>query len=190
MSSSPVQLPSPCLTNLDRGDSSPPDQKPTPSTYKMQIHSLLNPTATTSERGRVRQPSLSQPPTPAYTQASSVTSTPQPQTPTTPSPAKRQKLVKDAAIFTRGVAKQPVIYKPYECSENATCLTPEQQEELARQHDRFQIYPNAHGSSGFIADFQRHIPYSSDKKAFFGKTNRDAFEGMTLQTAMHIDYIS
>ncbi|KAK5134559.1 hypothetical protein LTR08_006344 [Meristemomyces frigidus] len=141
----------------------------------LKIHALLNP-STTTEHNRVREASVSPPPTPAYTQASSATPTPQPQTPTTLSPTKRQKLVKDAAIFVRGIAKQPVNYVPYECTEDAICLSSEQQQDLARQHERFEVFPNAHGNSGFIADYQRHIPYSSDKKAFFGKTNRDAFE--------------
>ena len=142
----------------------------------LKIHALLNPSATT-ERSHGREMSVSPPPTPAYTQASSTTSTPQPPTPTTPSSTKRQKLVKDAAIFVRGIARQPVHYVPYECTEDAICLSSEQQQELARQHERFQVFPNAHGNAGFIADYQRHIPYSSDKKTFFGKTNRDAFEG-------------
>ena len=173
-------MPSPYSTDLDRDNSSAPELKPTASTFKMlKIHSLLNPSATT-EYSRVREASVSPPPTPAYTQASSTISTPQPQTPTTPSADKRQKLVKDAAIFVRGTAKQPVHHQPFECTENAICLSSEQQQELARQHARFQVYPNGRGNAGFIADYQRHIPYSSDKKTFFGKTNRDAFEGMSL----------
>ncbi|KAK5125990.1 hypothetical protein LTR85_011345 [Meristemomyces frigidus] len=140
----------------------------------LKIHSLLNPSAV--EYNRLREPSVSPPPTPAYTQASSANSTPRPQTPFTPSPTKRPKLVKDAAIFVRGIAKQPVNYVPLECSEDAICLSSEQQQELARQHEQFEVFPNGRGSDGFIADYQRHIPYSSDKNAFFGKTNRDAFE--------------
>ncbi|KAK4540472.1 hypothetical protein LTR36_009218 [Oleoguttula mirabilis] len=140
----------------------------------LKIHSLLNPSVV--EHDRLREASVSPPPTPAYTQASSATSTPRPQTPSTPSPTKRPKLVKDAAIFVPGTPKQPVNYVPYECTEDAICLSAGQQQELAREHERFEVSPNGRGDAGFIADFQRHIPYSSDKKAFFGKTNRDAFE--------------
>lgn len=177
MSSSPVQMPSPCSTELDRDSSVPPEQKPTTSAVRMlKIHSLLNPSA--CESSKPQYASVSPPPTPAYTQASSAASTPQPQTPSAPSPAKRQKLVKDAAIFIRGTAKEPINYPPFECMEHAVCLTSQQQDELARQHDHFQIFPSGRGDDGFIADYQRHIPYSSEKKAFYGKTNRDAFEGI------------
>ena len=174
-------MPSPYSTDLDRDSSVPPDQKPTTSAVRMlKIHSLLNPSAT--EHNGPQSASVSPPPTPAYTQASSAASTPRPQTPSTPSPAKRQKLVKDAAIFVRGTPKEPVIYVPYECAEKTVCLSSQQKEELVAQHERFQIYPSGRGDQGFIADYPRHIPYSSEKKAFFGKTSRDAFEGKNVQT--------
>lgn len=73
--------------------------------------------------------------------------------------------------------KEPVNFTPYECTENSVCLSNQQQEELARQQRRFNVSPNGRGNNGFIADYQRHIPYSSEKKTFYGKTNRDAFEG-------------
>lgn len=142
----------------------------------LKIHSLLNPSAL-QDNSRLREASVSPPPTPAYTQASSTISTPRLQTPSTASPTKRPKLVKDAAIFVRGTPKQPVNYVPFECTEDALYFSAEQQQELAKQHERFEVFPNGRGDAGFIADYQRHIPYSSDKKAFFGKTNRDAFEG-------------
>lgn len=146
----------------------------------LKIHSLLNPSA--SEHNRLPKASTSPPLTPAYTHASTPASTPQPQTPVTPSATKRPKLVKDAAVFVRGTPKEPINYPPYECTEDAICLSPQQQEELAKQHELFKIFPNGCGEDGLISDYQRHIPYSSEKKSFFGKTNRDAFEGTAMRS--------
>ncbi|KAK3117028.1 hypothetical protein LTR53_001982 [Teratosphaeriaceae sp. CCFEE 6253] len=175
MSPSPAQLPSPCATELDRDSSAPPDLGPAIATANMlKIHALLNP----ADQTRMRESSISHPPTPAPTQASSTASTPVPQTPLTATgaAAKRQKLVKDAAIFVRGTAKEPIGYPPFECTEDAICLSHRASQELAEQHERYAVFPSGRGDEGLISDYQRHIPYSSEKKAFQGLTNRDAFE--------------
>ncbi|TKA74115.1 hypothetical protein B0A55_07084 [Friedmanniomyces simplex] len=125
----------------------------------------------------MRGASISQPPTPAFTHVSSTASTPVPQTPVTAtSSQQRTKLVKDAAIFVRGTPKEPVKYPPYECTEDSICLSDHAMEDLAQQQERFAVFPSGRGDEGLVADYQRHIPYSSEKKMFHGKTNRDAFE--------------
>jgi len=178
MSSSPAQLPSPCpTTTFDRDSSVPPDQKPVTSAFRMiKIDSLLNPSA--SVYSRLRQASVSPPPTPAYTTgASSTTSTPQPQTPTTSSSVLHQKLIKDGAVFLPGTPKEPVNYPPYESTDPALCLSPADRAELARQHVRFEVYPRGEHEQDLIANYQRHIPYTSERTKFTSKTNLDAFEG-------------
>ena len=77
-------------------------------------------------------------------------------------PKKKQKQAKDAAIFAKGKAKGEVRYKPCEY----------QDEVLAVEHRRFQIYP-----MGRISQYCRHIPYNSEKKSFLEKTGRESFEG-------------
>ncbi|KAG2417953.1 hypothetical protein HFD88_001052 [Aspergillus terreus] len=74
---------------------------------------------------------------------------------------KRQKVAKDAAVFIEGKPRGKVRYPPCE----------ERDEELAKRHREFQIYP-----MGNIADYPRHIPYNSDKKTFQEKTGRESFE--------------
>lgn len=175
MSSLQRQIPSPCPSQLECAKTLRPDHKPIAAANMLKINALLNPSS--SDLNVKQEVNHSPPLTPAYTQASSASSTPIPQTPVTPSP-KRPKLVKDAAIFVRGTPKQPVNFAAFECTETSVCLSTHQQEELAKQHDRFRIFPNGRGDSGLIMDYQRHIPYSSEKKSFYGKTSRDAFEGM------------
>ncbi|KAF2739651.1 hypothetical protein EJ04DRAFT_540537 [Polyplosphaeria fusca] len=76
---------------------------------------------------------------------------------------KRQKIAKDAMILTAGLKVNGIVnYPPYEVGDD---------QELAAHHRRFRIHP-----SGNIADFRRHIPYTSDKKEFTEKTGRQAFE--------------
>ncbi|KAK0924013.1 hypothetical protein LTR57_006389 [Friedmanniomyces endolithicus] len=170
MSTSPTQLLSPAATEFDRDDSAPPGYKSNVAASSMlKIQSLLNP----SERSRMRGASISPPPTPASTQVSSTASTPV--LPASPS-LKRKKLVKDAAIFVRGNAKEPVKYPPYECTDDSICLSDHAMEDLAQEQERFGVFPCGRGDEGLIAHYQRHIPYSSEKKMFHGKTNRDAFE--------------
>ncbi|EME46120.1 hypothetical protein DOTSEDRAFT_51684 [Dothistroma septosporum NZE10] len=141
----------------------------------LKIHSLLNP-STSDDRFDCSR-ATSPPPTPAYTANEySPASTPRPDTPPTPSPTKRQKLIKDAAVFQRGAVKAPINYPPFECNEDSLCLSSDQRVELAAQHRRFQVFPSGHGNEDLISDFVRHIPYSSEKKSFLNKTGRDAFD--------------
>jgi hypothetical protein len=185
MSASPFQLPTPRSIELDKDCVTPPPKREdTPSPHKMlKIDSLLNPSGT--EHRMIREATASLPPTPAYTQVSA-TSTPQPSNPPTPA-LRRQKLVKDNAVFHRGVPKDPVRYLPYELGSDAACLTDAEKDELARQHQRFQIFPNGSAEQGLIRDYQRHIPYSSEKKDFYGKTNMEGFHG-TSSTPLHPPY--
>lgn len=150
-----------------------------PAATMLKIHSLLNPTSDYRYPGHHTN---TPPPTPAYTtHGYSQAGTPQPETPNTPSPSKRQKLIKDAAVFLRGGAiKGNINYPPFECTEDSLCLDSYQRQELAREHERFQIFPCGRGDEGLISDYVRHIPYSSEKKSFLNKTGRDAFDGKYL----------
>lgn len=106
--------------------------------------------------------------------------TPRPETPVSlPSPPKRQKLVKDAAQFTRGAVTGPNNYPPYESSAYNDNVTAELDRELVRQHKLHKITPSALVGDK-ISDFPRHIPYSSEKKSFFSRAGRDTFHGMCL----------
>lgn len=144
----------------------------------LKIQSLLNPSTQDNlyhQSKRIASP----PPTPAYTvNTASPAASPRAEPTTTPSPSKRQKLVKDAAVFVRGNVKGAVNYPPFECTEDAICLSEAQKDELATQHQCFEVFPSGHGNQGHIGDYVRHIPYSSEKKSFFGKTGREAFDGM------------
>jgi hypothetical protein len=75
---------------------------------------------------------------------------------------KKQKMAKDAPIFTRGRPKGEVRYPPHE----------ERDEFLTQKHREFRIHP-----FGDIASYPRHIPYNSDKKTFQELTGRESFEG-------------
>ncbi|CAL5874282.1 uncharacterized protein PFLUO_LOCUS8571 [Penicillium psychrofluorescens] len=75
---------------------------------------------------------------------------------------KRQKLAKDAPIFTRGRIRGELRYPPCE----------ERDVELERIQSEFKLHP----TMGSIAEFPRHIPYSSDKKSFQQLTGRESFE--------------
>ncbi|KAH9845691.1 APSES transcription factor Xbp1 like protein [Teratosphaeria destructans] len=175
MPSSLFQMPSPYSPiKREREDSIPMDQSSNEPTSKMlKIDSLLNPPM--AAHNSAYHPADSPPPTPAFAQSASALSTPASRTAFTPSPG-RQKLVKDNAIFVRGVPKEPVKYLPFECTEDSVCLSDREKDELSVQHERFAIFPSGRGDQGFISDYQRHIPYASEKKTFYGKTNRDAFE--------------
>lgn len=78
---------------------------------------------------------------------------------------KRQKIAKDAPVFSEGNKTiGHVNYPPYEAVSDS---------ELEARHREFRIYPLGQiGRRGV-----RHIPYNSDKKDFLEKTGRDAFEG-------------
>ena len=75
---------------------------------------------------------------------------------------KKQKVSKDVAIFTRGNIRGDCRYPPYDFQDGT----------LATHHQQYEINP-----TGNIADFPRHIPYSSEKKSFLDKTGRESFEG-------------
>ncbi|OJD26213.1 hypothetical protein ACJ73_02412 [Blastomyces percursus] len=74
---------------------------------------------------------------------------------------KKQKVSKDAAVFTRGRTRGELRYPPCEY----------QNPELAAAHKVFQIHPMGH-----ITEYPRHIPYNSEKKSFLEKTGRESFE--------------
>ncbi|PGH36411.1 hypothetical protein GX50_00747 [[Emmonsia] crescens] len=74
---------------------------------------------------------------------------------------KKQKISKDAAVFTRGRTRGELRYPPCEY----------QNQELAEAHKEFQIHPMGH-----ITEYPRHIPYNSEKKSFLEKTGRESFE--------------
>lgn len=83
---------------------------------------------------------------------------------TPPPPSrKKQKLSKDAAVFTRGRIRGECRYPPCEYRD----------EDLAAHHQQYEIHPMGH-----IAEYPRHIPYNSEKKSFLDKTGRESFEGM------------
>jgi hypothetical protein len=76
-------------------------------------------------------------------------------------PPKKQKMSKDGAVFTKGKTRGELRYPPCETRDA----------ELARQHQRFEMYP-----MGEIQLYPRHIPYNSEKKSFQEKTGRESFE--------------
>ncbi|EUC37487.1 hypothetical protein COCCADRAFT_85347 [Bipolaris zeicola 26-R-13] len=77
---------------------------------------------------------------------------------------RRQKIPKDAPIFSEGNRTVGIVnFAPHEAGND---------EEFLAQHRRFQIYPLGEISRKGV----RHIPYNSDKKDFLEKTGRDAFE--------------
>ncbi|GAB7366208.1 hypothetical protein MBLNU230_g7768t1 [Neophaeotheca triangularis] len=172
-------MPSPYSEPIRDSLSPLPPNKPTKtsnSSKMLKIQSLLNP-STHDNLVHTNLHSASPPPTPAYTvESASQSPSPHATSKPTPSPSKRQKLVKDAAVFVRGAVKGAVNYPPFECTEDAICLTKDQHAEMAAQHQHFEVFPSGQGSQGHIGDYVRHIPYSSEKKSFFGKTGREAFD--------------
>jgi hypothetical protein len=77
---------------------------------------------------------------------------------------RRQKIPKDAPIFSEGTKTVGIVnYPPYEAEGDRT---------LKAEHDRFQVFPRGEIYQKGV----RHIPYNSDKKDFLDKTGRDAFE--------------
>jgi hypothetical protein len=99
-----------------------------------------------------------------YGHRNSTSPTPAP-IPVTPVPApRRQKVPKDAPIFSEGnQTVGNVNFRPHEAGND---------QHLLGQHRKFQIYPLGEIEKKGI----RHIPYNSDKKDFLDKTGRDAFE--------------
>ena len=101
-------------------------------------------------------------PRPLPSPLSSASLTPECSSVSSPPPPKKQKVAKDAAIFSKGKVQGQVRYAPWETYDSKT-LT---------ELQGFSVYP-----IGRIAEYRRHIPYNSDKKAFLEKTGRGAFEG-------------
>ncbi|KAF2725764.1 DNA-binding domain of Mlu1-box binding protein MBP1, partial [Polychaeton citri CBS 116435] len=99
-----------------------------------------------------------------------------PTTPLTPPAPKRQKLVKDAAVFIKGEPTMAVNFPPFECNEASIHLSKDQKQELERKHREYEIFPSGKRDTGLIANYVRHIPYSSEKKKFFAQTGREAFD--------------
>ncbi|KAF2642638.1 hypothetical protein P280DRAFT_540517 [Massarina eburnea CBS 473.64] len=120
----------------------------------MNIRSLLNPLCGSNTPNDGDRSSESPPPR-ATAPSSSPYAAPLP---------KRQKVAKDAPVFSEGTKTVGFVnYPPYEAGND---------EHLAAQHKRFRVFP--------LGEIQkvgvRHIPYNSDKKDFMEKTGRDAFE--------------
>jgi hypothetical protein len=84
---------------------------------------------------------------------------------------KRQKIAKDAPIFSEG--NQTIGYINYPPDEG------DGDQDLRAEHERFQVFPLGEIRRKGV----RHIPYNSDKKDFLDKTGRDAFESkLAVQT--------
>lgn len=79
--------------------------------------------------------------------------------------ARRQKLAKDAPVFSEGTKiVGHVNYPPHEAGNDR---------DLHARHREFRVFPLGE----IVKKGVRHIPYASDKKDFLNKTGRDAFEG-------------
>lgn len=119
----------------------------------MKIQSLLNPLCG-NERNDYRS---SESPLPAPAQVSY----PVAQYSSVP---KRQKIPKDAPIFSEGTkVVGHMNFPPYEGQED---------KELMEEYRRFQLFPMGE----IYRKGVRHIPYNSDKKDFLEKTGRESFE--------------
>ena len=78
---------------------------------------------------------------------------------------RRQKLAKDAPVFSEGTKIiGHVNYPPHEAGNDR---------DLQARHREFRVFPLGEISKKGV----RHIPYASDKKDFLNKTGREAFEG-------------
>ena len=77
-------------------------------------------------------------------------------------PMKKAKMTKDAVVLHRGKVHGQILYPPFEGTN----------EKIAAEHRTFQLHP-----MGQIAEYHRHIPYTSEKKSFLQKTGRESFEG-------------
>ncbi|KAF1929981.1 DNA-binding domain of Mlu1-box binding protein MBP1 [Didymella exigua CBS 183.55] len=77
---------------------------------------------------------------------------------------RRQKLAKDAPVFSEGTKTVGYVnYPPHEAGNNR---------DLQACHREFRVFPLGE----ILRKGVRHIPYASDKKDFLNKTGRDAFE--------------
>ena len=144
----------------------------------MNIQSLLNPSTpgtrsysdTTNTTGFTARSEYSPADSP-------IQQSPVPSTPTTVSTVHHRKRDLEKAVFAGNSAHSAVNYPPHELHEEARRLSKIDHDELIRQHKLFKIKLSTADGSGLISDSTRYIPYSSDKKSFFGKTGRDGFNG-------------
>jgi hypothetical protein len=86
---------------------------------------------------------------------------------------KKSKMPKDAPVFIKGEVRGEVRYPPCE----------ERDEMLAEQHRMFNIHP-----MGYISEYPRHIPYSSEKKTLMDKTGRESFEGTLILHSWNLEF--
>ncbi|KAH5823779.1 hypothetical protein HBI94_088540 [Parastagonospora nodorum] len=115
----------------------------------MDVSALLNPSCDEQHSYRGRNPS----PHAAVPYSEPQTALP-----------KRQKIAKDAPIFSEG--NHTIGYVNYPPDEG------DGDQDLRAEHERFQVFPLGEIRRKGV----RHIPCNSDKKDFLDKTGRDAFE--------------
>lgn len=164
-------LPSPFSPQRSRRDSVASEKAAKPNGANMlRINNLLNPTGNDREADRP----VSRFSTPAYTANDlTPTPTPGPETPATPASTRRQRNGKNAVkpAPTKGLVR----YRSFECNSDVLCTDRTLRDEIISQHRKFQVSTEG---PGLISELPRHIPYASDRKDFFNKTGRDAFECM------------
>ena len=176
MAPSSRQLPSPSPSVVDQENSVARHHRSTNARVNMlNIQALLNPFVSNGSELCNNRGSDSPPPTPASTPTSTSFVTSRSATPVTAASSKQQKIGRASAADNRNMSG--VNYPPFERVEDALCLSPTQQQELTRQHKLFQILPYSEDAQDLIAEYTRHIPYSSDKKSFGGKTGKSGFNG-------------
>ncbi|KAH6633202.1 hypothetical protein C7974DRAFT_433317 [Boeremia exigua] len=116
----------------------------------MDIQSLLNPSVSDNTQSRNTVSTSPKPLAPRYLAHSTST--------------KRQKLAKDAPVFSEGTKiVGHVNYPPHEAASDRF---------LEARHCEYSIFPLGQ----IFKKGVRHIPYASDKKDFLEKTGRGAFE--------------
>lgn len=164
----------------------PSPEAPKARTRMLNIQDLLNPSASDAPNIRRTPDTATPPPTPASTITSSYSATSRVGTPVTTISARSQKPAKGLGITIHNGVNGTVNYPPYELTRHDIYLSPEQQRELSRYHKRFQVLPCSENEQESIADYTRHIPYSSDKKTFGGKTGRDGFNGKLKAAIMDV----
>ncbi|KAL8842897.1 MAG: hypothetical protein Q9170_000301 [Blastenia crenularia] len=88
---------------------------------------------------------------------------------------RKQKLCKGEATFIKGKPQEEVNYWPCEY----------QDEHVAAEHRKYQLYPMGH-----ITEYCKHVPYRSEKKSMISKTGREGFHGngATLSKELMWDY--
>ena len=92
---------------------------------------------------------------------------------------KRQKIAKDAPIFSEGVKINGFVnYPPHEADTEGE--DKKEAENLAKMHRFFRIFPMGEIQKKGV----RHIPYNSDKKDFMEKTGREAFESEVFSSTL------